>query len=147
MATASVTIPGGSPQACGHRPRRRYKPVSQWDLPGDLSGVGGCARVDRRHAEARRGSGRARATPLDETIALALTPLHRLGDLESHIGYRLDDARPRRGRIYTQAAAPAGSARRLFFEREDEDGGGGAGRQRGFLRRPRAPPGRSGLPL
>ena len=62
-----------------------YDAASPWDLPASMAGVGGVRasiRDMRRLAEALAGR---RSTPLDETIELALTPLHRRG--ESQVGY------------------------------------------------------------
>ena len=118
MATASVTIPAERRRHAVTGHDGLYKPVSQWDFAPDLSGVGGvrASLGDMlKLAEALAGK---RATPIDETIALALTPLHRLGDLESHIAYGWMMRDRGAGRIYTHGGGTGGFRSALFFNRD-----------------------------
>jgi len=117
MTTASVTIPAERSKRVVTGHDGLYKPVSQWDLPGDLSGVGGVrASVFDMLKLGEALSGR-RATPLDETIALALTPLHRLGNPESHIAYGWMMRDRGTGPIYTHGGGTGGFRSALYFDR------------------------------
>ena len=87
MASAAIEVPHAhaARRVTGHD--SAYRPVPRWDNHIELSGVGGLkASLEDmvRLAEALAG---VRATPLDATIALALKPLHRLGDAQSHVAY------------------------------------------------------------
>ena len=99
----------------GHN--RFYEEVPATHLGQNLGGVGAVrsSLADMmRLGEALAG---IRSTPLDETIVLALQPLHRLGDFESHIGYgwRMKD----RGenRVYNHSGGTAGFAATIVFDR------------------------------
>ena len=64
-----------------------YEPTPPWDFPSDMAGVGGVRSTIgdmKRLAEALAGR---RRTPLDETIELALKPLQRRSDRETHAAY------------------------------------------------------------
>jgi CubicO group peptidase (beta-lactamase class C family) len=118
MTSTSVAIP---PERQGRMVKGHdglYHAVSQWDIPGDLAGVGGVRSSISdmvRLGEALSGK---RATPIDETIALALTPLHRLGDLESHVayGWMMRDRGPIK--YYWHNGGTGGFRSALFFDRQ-----------------------------
>ena len=100
-----------------------YHAVSPWDIPGDLSGVGGVrSSIGDMVKLAEALSGR-RATPIDDTIALALTPLHRLGDLESHVayGWMIRDRGPIK--VYWHGGGTGGFRSALFFDRQAKTAG------------------------
>jgi CubicO group peptidase (beta-lactamase class C family) len=95
-----------------------YQPVPHWEIPGDLAGVGlvRSSLADMmRLAEALAGR---RSTPLDQAIALAVTPLHRLGDPSLNIGYAWSMRDRESRRTYNHGGGTGGFASMIVFERE-----------------------------
>ena len=85
MNATTIRPAPGTRVAAGHD--AAYQEVSRWDIPVDLAGFGGVrsSLADMtKLAEALAGM---RTTPLDDTITLALQPLHRLAFNEWHIAY------------------------------------------------------------
>ena len=95
-----------------------YLPVPAWNDVMDLAGVGGVrsSLADMmRLAEALSGR---RSTPLDQAIALAATPLHRLGDPSLNIGYAWSMRDRESRRTYNHGGGTGGFASMIVFERE-----------------------------
>jgi D-alanyl-D-alanine-carboxypeptidase/D-alanyl-D-alanine-endopeptidase len=95
----------------------QYEPVPPWHVGQNLAGVGAVrsSLSDMlRLAEALAG---IRSTPLDETIELALKPLHRLGNLESHIGYAWFMKDRTGTRVHNHGGGTAGFATMIAFDR------------------------------
>lgn len=118
MTSTSIAIPPERQERVVTGHDGGYRAVSQWDIPGDIAGVGGVRSSIADMAKLAEALAGARPTPLDETIALALTRLHRLGDLESGIAYAWTMRDRGTRRIWAHNGGTGGFRSALFFDRE-----------------------------
>ena len=118
MASSFVVVPPDreARRVVGHDVA--YRPVSPWDNARELAGVGGVRSSIGDMVKLAQALSGARSTPLDATIALALEPLRRLGDVESRIGYGWIRHDSGKRRTYWHNGGTGGFSSNLVFDRE-----------------------------
>lgn len=117
MADTAITL---TPAQEARFPRGHdslYQAVPHWHMGKNLGGVGAVRSSLNDMMKLAAALAGARSTPLDEDIALALKPLHRLGDLESHIGYAWHMKDRATTRHYHHGGGTAGFSTMLVVDR------------------------------
>lgn len=121
MGSARVRVPPGSESKLVGGHDLAYRPTSRWDDVPELSGVGGLRASISDMVKLAQALSGARATPIDAVIAKALEPLHRLGDLESHVGYAWMQHEAHR-RVHWHGGGSGGFSAMLVVDRGSKTG-------------------------